>query len=69
MTSKLLKTDPKTLSVGIIGFTGETGKALTKEILSNNLFKRTVLIGRRKVDFDQDFYKQAVQYLISFNQK
>ena len=55
------KIDPKTLSVGILGYTGESGKALAKEILKNNLFKSTVLIGRRTVEYKEDFYKNAVR--------
>lgn len=65
MASKVL--DPKTLSVGIIGFTGETGKALTTEILKNNIFKSTTLIGRRVVNFTEDFYNKGVQKVIDFD--
>lgn len=63
MNSNLIKIEPQSLSVAIIGFTGECGRALTKEILKNNLFKRTLLIGRRKVDFDQEFYKKGVRMI------
>ncbi|CAF0860079.1 unnamed protein product [Brachionus calyciflorus] len=67
MSSNLLKIDPKTITVGILGYTGETGKALTKEILSRDLFKKTVLIGRRKVDYQEDFYNRAEQTVIDFD--
>lgn len=60
MNSSLVNIEPKSLSVAIVGFTGESGKALTKEILINDLFNRTLLIGRRKIDFEQDFYKKGV---------
>jgi putative NADH-flavin reductase len=59
MTS-INKLDSKTLTIGIIGYTGETGKDITKNVLQNNLFKQVVLIGRRKVDYKEDFYKDAV---------
>jgi oxidoreductase len=48
------------LKVGILGYTGETGKALTQEILKNNIFKDVTLIGRRVVDYNDDLYKNAV---------
>lgn len=67
MNSNLIKIDPESLSVAIVGFTGECGKALTKEILKNSLFKRTLLIGRRKIDFDQEFYKRGVFFFFKFN--
>ena len=54
------KLDPKLLTVGILGYTGESGKALTNELLKLNLFKQVVLIGRRKVDYPDDLHKQAV---------
>ena len=30
------KLDPKLLKIGILGYTGETGKALTSEVLNLN---------------------------------
>ena len=52
-------------------FKGETGKALTTEILKNNIFKSAILIGRRKVEYDQEFYKNGVDFtcLINTNDK
>jgi predicted amino acid dehydrogenase len=64
MASNLLKLDPKALTVGIVGYTGEAGKALSKEILKNSFFKSTVLIGRRNVDYNESYYKSAVIILI-----
>ena len=55
------KLDPKILSVGILGYTGASGKALADEILKNNLFKSTVLIGRRTVEYTDEIYKNAVR--------
>ena len=63
-TSKL---DLKLLTVGIIGYTGECGKALTTEALKNNIFKNVVLIGRRNVEYKEDFYKAAVNINVGDN--
>ena len=54
------KLDPKLLSAAIIGYTGQVGQLLTKHILEKGIFKRTVLIGRRLVEYDLDFYKNGV---------
>jgi hypothetical protein len=53
------------LRVGILGYTGASGKALAHEILSRNIFQSVVLIGRRIVDYKEEFYKNAVSTLIS----
>ena len=42
----------------VTGYTGESGKALVKELVENNEFKKIILVGRRKVDFTEDGYKQ-----------
>ena len=55
-----IKLDSKLLNVGIIGYTGECGKALTIEVLKNNVFKSVTLIGRRPVEYKEDFYKNGV---------
>jgi oxidoreductase len=46
---------------------GETGKALTNEILKNDIFKSTTLIGRRTVNFTEDYYKNSIQKVIDFD--
>jgi oxidoreductase len=61
----MIKLDPKTITVGIIGYTGETGKALSKEILSKNIFKSASLIGRRLVN-DEDYLKNGTQVVVDF---
>uniref|UniRef100_A0A914DT94 Protein HTATIP2 n=1 Tax=Acrobeloides nanus TaxID=290746 RepID=A0A914DT94_9BILA len=38
----------------VVGYTGEVGKQLTKELLQKKIFARVVLIGRRKVDLGAD---------------
>lgn len=60
MASRFIKTDPKLMSIGIIGYTGETGKALAREILKTDLFKSTTLIGRRNVEYTEDYYNNGV---------
>lgn len=57
------KIDPKTLNVAILGYTGETGKALTNLVLKDNIFKNVSLIGRRIVEYKDDFYKNGVMFL------
>ena len=37
-------------SVFVLGYTGETGKALVKELDQTSTVKKVVLIGRREVD-------------------
>ncbi|XP_039092688.1 oxidoreductase HTATIP2 isoform X2 [Hyaena hyaena] len=46
-------------SVFILGASGETGKVLLKEILEQNLFSKVTLIGRRKLSFDEEAYKNV----------
>lgn len=47
-------------SVFILGASGETGKVLLKEILRQNLFSKVTLIGRRKLTFEEEAYKNVV---------
>lgn len=47
-------------SVFILGASGETGKALLKELLEQRLFSRVTVIGRRKLTFDEEAYKNVV---------
>nr|XP_008506593.1 PREDICTED: oxidoreductase HTATIP2 isoform X3 [Equus przewalskii] len=46
-------------SVFILGASGETGRVLLKEILEQSLFSKVTLIGRRKLTFDEDAYKNV----------
>ncbi|XP_078540350.1 protein HTATIP2 isoform X1 [Lissotriton helveticus] len=50
----------------ILGATGETGKALLKEIVKGNIFSKVTTIGRRKLDFEDDSYKDVVQEVVDF---
>lgn len=44
----------------ILGATGETGKALLKEIVERKLFSKITLIGRRQLTFDDKAYEDVV---------
>ncbi|XP_011820805.1 PREDICTED: oxidoreductase HTATIP2 [Mandrillus leucophaeus] len=46
-------------SVFILGASGETGRALLKEILEQGLFSKVTLIGRRKLTFNEEAYKNV----------
>lgn len=47
-------------SVFILGASGETGRVLLKEIVGQSLFSRVTVIGRRKLNFDEEAYKNVV---------
>ncbi|XP_004642745.1 oxidoreductase HTATIP2 [Octodon degus] len=53
-------------SVFILGASGETGKVLLKELLEQNLFSRVTLIGRRKLTFEEEAYKNVNQEVVDF---
>jgi oxidoreductase len=42
----------------VTGYTGESGKALVKELIKNNHFQKIILVGRRKVDYSENEYKE-----------
>ena len=44
----------------VLGYTGETGKALIREMSKRKLFKKVVLIGRREVKLDKDINTEFV---------
>ncbi|XP_024151935.1 oxidoreductase HTATIP2 [Oryzias melastigma] len=50
----------------ILGASGETGKVLLEELLQRNLFSRITLIGRRKLTFEGEAYKNLVQEVVDF---
>uniref|UniRef100_A0A8D2BA20 Protein HTATIP2 n=1 Tax=Sciurus vulgaris TaxID=55149 RepID=A0A8D2BA20_SCIVU len=53
-------------SVLILGASGETGRVLLREILEQNLFSRVTLIGRRKLTFEEEAYKNVNQEVVDF---
>ncbi|XP_020011816.1 oxidoreductase HTATIP2 isoform X2 [Castor canadensis] len=53
-------------SVFILGASGETGRVLLKEILEQNLFAKVTLIGRRKLTFEDEAYKNVNQEEVDF---
>lgn len=53
-------------SVFILGASGETGRMLLKEILGQSLFSRVTVIGRRKLTFDEEAYKNVNQEVVDF---
>ncbi|KAM9301704.1 oxidoreductase HTATIP2 [Gastrophryne carolinensis] len=53
-------------SAFILGATGETGKELLKEMLQSRLFSRITLIGRRKLNYEDEAYKDVVQEVVDF---
>ncbi|XP_048216437.1 oxidoreductase HTATIP2 isoform X2 [Perognathus longimembris pacificus] len=53
-------------SVFILGASGETGKVLLKELLERSLFARVTLIGRRKLTFEEEAYKNVNQEVVDF---
>lgn len=44
----------------VVGYTGEVGKELVKELLKRNVFQKVVLVGRREVPLEGELYKNAV---------
>uniref|UniRef100_A0A8C5VA57 Protein HTATIP2 n=1 Tax=Microcebus murinus TaxID=30608 RepID=A0A8C5VA57_MICMU len=53
-------------SVFILGASGETGRVLLKEILEQSLFSKVTLIGRRKLTFHEEAYKNVNQEVVDF---
>lgn len=50
----------------ILGGSGETGKALLKELVERNIFSRITLIGRRQLTFEDKAYENLVQKVVDF---
>ncbi|CAM4746226.1 unnamed protein product [Rotaria magnacalcarata] len=45
----------------LTGYTGESGKALLKELVNSNKFKKIILVGRRHVDYTDNEYKNKTE--------
>ncbi|KAM4617412.1 oxidoreductase HTATIP2 [Discoglossus pictus] len=50
----------------ILGATGETGKELLKQIIKSQLYSKVTVIGRRKIPFEDEAYKEVVQEVVDF---
>ena len=46
-------------SAFVLGYTGEVGKELVKELLQSKVFGRVTLIGRRIVSYEDELYKDV----------
>ncbi|XP_074660117.1 protein HTATIP2-like [Tubulanus polymorphus] len=57
----------KGLTAFVVGYTGATGRVLVRQLLEKQIFKRLVLIGRRKVEFEDDLYKDVEQKIVDFD--
>ncbi|CAC5397276.1 HTATIP2 [Mytilus coruscus] len=51
----------------VLGYTGEVGKELLKELKRTRPFKKIVLIGRRIIDLDPDFGPEFEQKKVDFD--
>nr|XP_033784368.1 oxidoreductase HTATIP2 [Geotrypetes seraphini] len=51
----------------ILGASGETGKELLKELVKNRIFSKVTIVGRRKLTFDDEAYKDVVQEVVDFD--
>lgn len=49
------------LTAFIVGYTGEVGKEVVKEVLKSRKFSKVVLFGRREVKYDDELYNNAVR--------
>ena len=46
----------------LTGYTGESGKALLKELIKCPRYKKIILIGRRHVDYSENEYKEKTVF-------
>ncbi|KAM4018425.1 oxidoreductase HTATIP2 isoform 2-T2 [Anomaloglossus baeobatrachus] len=65
---KTLQEDYRQLnkSCFILGASGETGKELLKQIVESQLFSKVTVIGRRKINFEDEAYKDVKQEVVDF---
>ncbi|KAK3102547.1 hypothetical protein FSP39_012099 [Pinctada imbricata] len=64
--AKLEKFRAEKHSAFIMGYTGETGKEIVRELANLKLFERVLLIGRRKIDLGPDIGPEFEQVLVDF---
>ncbi|KAG9475894.1 hypothetical protein GDO78_003996 [Eleutherodactylus coqui] len=65
---KTLREEYKQLnkSCFILGASGETGKELLKQIVQSQLFGKVTVVGRRKLNFEDEAYKDVVGDIIIY---
>lgn len=54
------------LKTFVLGATGETGKELIKALVSNEAFSKITIIGRRKIDLEEDKFRNVKQEVVDF---
>merc|ERR1712004_310481 len=57
----------KNMTAFVLGYTGEVGKQLVKELASSKIFQKVVLIGRRKVEYDDPEISKMEQVVTDFD--
>ena len=50
-------------SAFILGYSGEVGKELVKEVVKSNIYQKVVLIGRRKIEYKDESLASLVSFL------
>ena len=55
------------LKAFVLGASGETGKELINILVSNKSFTRVVIIGRRKLEFNEEKFKKIEQEVVDFD--
>ncbi|XP_077979139.1 protein HTATIP2-like [Glandiceps talaboti] len=54
------------MSAFVIGYTGEVGQEVVKELAKSDIFSRVVLIGRRNVEYEDEKLKALEQKVVDF---
>ena len=62
-SGSLPESPPGDRSAFVLGYTGEVGKALVKELAAQNTFSNVVLIGRRQVEHEDKALAKLVNSL------
>lgn len=57
---------PVDRSAFVLGYTGEVGKEVVKELAARNAFSRVVLIGRRQVEYEDKALADMTQSVVDF---
>ncbi|XP_066263424.1 oxidoreductase HTATIP2-like [Branchiostoma lanceolatum] len=50
----------------VVGYTGETGRALVEELVNRNIFQKLVLIGRRELNYEGEKYNKLEQKVVDY---